>query len=72
MGASAMSRPPGVTELSARADRGQFARRSPTSMIPQLLGGRHLVDETGTPVFYTTGEHIRWKARSWIIFPDQR
>ena len=70
--ASAMSRPPGVTELSTRAWYGQFAKRSLTSMLAQSPGGRPLVDETGTAVLYATREHLGGRARSSIIFPDQR
>ena len=37
--------------------------------VPQL---REIVDETGTPILYTSGRHLSCQAGACITFPDQR
>jgi DivIVA domain-containing protein len=38
----------------------------------EALRFRALVDETGTPVLYTSGQHHAYRAKTSISFPDQR
>ncbi len=78
--ASVESSSPAVAELSTRAARddfGHFARNSGIGLIRNELRGPgrpvwELVDETGTPILYTSGRNYDWRARASIMFPDQR
>lgn len=77
---AAVSPPPAVTELLARADRDYFGhyaknkriRTTLTDRWPGSQSVRGLVDETGTPIFYTKGRNYNWRAYASIMFPDQR
>jgi hypothetical protein len=85
---AAESSSPGVAELLARAaryGRGQFAKRSsPGNRLEKRFEerfaerfgpsspGQELLDETGTPIFYTAGSNFNWRACACILFPDQR
>ena len=68
--------PPGVHEIEARTSResvGHFAAKTGGSKYWRELGLRELVDETGTPVMYTSGrQHSEYRAKASISFPDQR
>ena len=78
--ASVPSSSPAAAELSTRAARddfGHFARNSVIGIIRNELWGPgrpvwELVDETGTPLLYTSGRNYDWRARASIMFPDQR
>ena len=72
---------PGFAELVARSERdfdGRFAenrhswvvRNDPWSGPAHLVRG--LVDETGTPILYTSGRNFGYRAWACISFPDQR
>ena len=77
---AAVSPPPAVTELLARADRDYFGhyakntriRTTLTDRWPGSQSVRGLVDGTGTPIFYTKGRNYNWRAYASIMFPDQR
>ena len=77
---AAVSSPPAVAELLARATRDYFGHYARNARIRTILADlrrrsgtvRGLVDETGTPIFYTEGHNYGWRARAWIMFPDQR
>ncbi len=75
----ARSSPPGVDEIAARSDRdydGHFAKNR--QLWADRIGistkrlARRLVDETGTPILYTSGRNFNHRACACISFPDQR
>jgi hypothetical protein len=75
-----------LSARAARAHRGQFADRGQGARLEKRLWQRHegqfweqfedrprhLVDEMGTPILYTTGSNFAGRACAWIMFPDQR
>ena len=78
---AAESLSPAVAELLTRAGRddyGHYAENTRTRNIMtklRLWPGQNiqeLVDETGTPILYTAGDHFNWRACACIMFPDQR
>jgi hypothetical protein len=62
--------PPGTAEITDRSRRdhaGHFATKTAAgSRVGQL------VDETGIPVLYTTGQNLDRRAWACLTFPDQR
>jgi hypothetical protein len=81
----AESWPPGIAELAARSwrdDAGHYARKTMKKPAPRYdvrmaplydaREVRELVDETGTPILYTSGNSYNYRAYARITFPDQR
>ncbi len=73
---------PAVAELlvlAARAEAGYYTDNTRTRNIldPVIRPGAFetvpaLVDESGTPISYTAGDHFNWRACACILFPDLR
>jgi hypothetical protein len=72
---TADSWPPGIAELAARSwqdQAGHFAAETMTNKMLEARGIRELIDETGTPLLYTSGHNFDCRAPARITFPDQR
>jgi DivIVA domain-containing protein len=64
--------PPGAAEIAARSARdcaGHFAAETMSETGQEV---RELVDETGTPILYTSGKNYARRACACVTFPDQR
>jgi hypothetical protein len=62
--------PPGITGIVGQPEGSQEPDRAVRARVKSL---RELVDETGTPVLYTTGmQHFDHRAKADVRFPDQR
>jgi hypothetical protein len=78
-GASARYELPGVAEPFARPKRSRPGARLEKRFderyeerFGSVSPGQELIDETGTPILYTTGRNFAGRACAWIMFPDQR
>jgi hypothetical protein len=74
---TAGSWPPGIGELAARGwqdHAGYFTAATMTNWAQrdQARQVDELVDETGTPVLYTSGDSYNGRACARVTFPDQR
>jgi hypothetical protein len=74
---TADSWPPGIAELAARSWRdsaGHFAAETISSKAQrwEARTARELVDETGIPILYSSGQNFNRRAYACVTFPDQR
>ena len=74
---TADSWPPGIAEIAARSWRdyaGHFAAETISSKAHrrEARTARELVDETGIPILYTSGQNFNRRAYVCVTFPDQR
>jgi hypothetical protein len=68
---------PGIAELAARSWRdntGHYAAKTMknSEQRDKARGVREFVDETGTPILYTTGASFWHRAHARVTFPDQQ
>jgi hypothetical protein len=74
---TADSWPPGIAQLAARSWRdsaGHFAAETMSSKAQrrEARTARELVDETGIPILYSSGQNFNRRAYACVTFPDQR
>jgi hypothetical protein len=74
---TADSWPAGIAELAARSWRdsaGHFAAETISSKAQrwEARTARELVDETGIPILYSSGQNFNRRAYACVTFPDQR
>jgi len=74
---TADSWPPGIAGLAARSwrdDTGHYAAETMSSREHRYQARRvdELVDETGIPILYTSGQNFDRRAYACVTFPDQR
>jgi len=74
---TADSWPPGVADIAARArwdGPGHFSAATMKDSQQRAVARavRELVDETGTPILYTSGLNFDRRARACVTFPDGR
>ena len=74
---TADSWPPGIAELATRSWRdytGHYAAETMSSREHryQARTGHELLDETGIPILYTSGQNFDRRAYACVTFPDQR
>jgi hypothetical protein len=74
---TAGSWPPGIAEAAARSWRdytGHYAAETMSSKAQrrEARTARELVDETGIPILYSSGQNFNRRAYAGVTFPDQR
>jgi hypothetical protein len=74
---TADSWPPGIAELAARSwrdDTGHYAAETMSSrdQLRKARSAHELVDETGIPILYASGQNYFRRACACVTFPDQR
>jgi hypothetical protein len=62
----------GATDIPEMGDRVSTSEGSFVLVRTHAKQSRKLVDETGTPVLYTSGRNFERSARASISFPDER